>query len=198
MEKSTIINIFMEVWPMMLIFCVVVISLRIVFILKTNHNFVVYKELFYLAFLIYIMLLFHIVTFQDVTWSTSNFTPFKEIFRYTFGSRAFYKNVVGNMIMFMPYGFFVSYFISLKKPYLILLLSLIVSITIETTQLVIGRVFDIDDIFLNILGAFIGYLIYRFLSEVIKKLPSFLKKDYIYNIIIISVIIGIITIFIVL
>ena len=93
---------------------------------------------------------------------------------------------------------FVSYFISLKKPYLILLLSLIVSITIETTQLVIGRVFDIDDIFLNILGAFIGYLIYRFLSEVIKKLPSFLKKDYIYNIIIISVIIGIITIFIVL
>ena len=90
------------------------------------------------------MLLFHIVTFQDVTWSTSNFTPFKEIFRYTFGSRAFYKNVVGNMIMFMPYGF-VSYFISLK-PYLILLLSLIVSITIETTQL-IGRVFDIDDIF---------------------------------------------------
>ena len=198
MEKSTIINIFMEVWPMMLIFCMVIISLRIVFILKTNHNFVVYKELFYLSFLIYIMLLFHIVTFQDVTWSTSNFTPFKEIFRYTFGSRAFYKNVVGNMIMFMPYGFFVSYFISLKKPYLILLLSLIVSITIETTQLVIGRVFDIDDIFLNILGAFIGYLIYRFLSEVIKKLPSFLKKDYIYNIIIISVIIGIITIFIVL
>ena len=32
-----------------------------------------------------------VVTFQDVSWSTSNFTPFKEIFRYEIGDRLFYK-----------------------------------------------------------------------------------------------------------
>ncbi len=196
MEKSTIVNLFVEVWPMLLIFCVVIISLRIVHIIKNDLNVVIYNELFYLAFLMYIMLLFHIVTFQDVTWSTSNFIPFKEIFRYSIGTPAFYKNVVGNLIMFLPYGFFVSYFIKSKKPYLIILLSLIVSITIETTQMVIGRVFDVDDIFLNVLGAIIGYLVYKVLNKIVDKLPLFLKKDYIYNIIIMLTIISVFIMFI--
>ncbi len=191
--KTVIINLFLEVWPMILIFCVVIISLRIIYIFKNKIEFVIYKELLYLAFLIYIMLLFHIVTFQDVGWSTSNFTPFKEIFRYDFGSRAFYKNVVGNMIMFMPYGFFVSYFIKLKKPYLILFLSIVVSVTIEATQMAIGRVFDIDDIFLNILGGIVGFYIYRLIAKITDKIPSFLKKTYIYNImIVLGIILGVI------
>ncbi|MDD2181486.1 MAG: VanZ family protein [Bacilli bacterium] len=198
MEKEAIINLFTEVWPMMLIFCVVIVSLRVVYIFKNNQKFVIYKELLYLAFLLYIMLLFHVVTFQDVVWSSSNFTPFKEMFRYTFGSKGFYKNVVGNMIMFMPYGFFVSYFIKLKKPYIVLVLSLIVSITIETTQMIIGRVFDIDDIFLNILGAFIGYFVYRVFAKAVDKLPALLKKDHIYNIIIILIIIFLLTTFVIL
>ncbi|MDD4547744.1 MAG: VanZ family protein [Bacilli bacterium] len=183
---------------MILLFCVVIISLRITYIFKRKVKVAIYNEIFYLIFLVYILFLFHIVTFQDVGWSTSNFTPFKEIFRYDFGSNAFYKNVVGNMIMFMPYGLFVSYFIQLKKPYIIFILSFIVSITIETTQLVIGRVFDIDDIFLNILGGLFGFLIYHFLEKLINKLPSFLKKDWIYNIITILVICAGVVFFIVL
>lgn len=179
----------MEVWPMILIFCVVLISLRIVYIIKTKTKFVLYNELFYLAFLIYIMLLFHIVTFQDVVWSSSNFIPFKEIFRYDIGSKLFYKNVIGNMIMFMPYGFFVSYFTRLKKPYLIFFLSLLVSVTIESTQMAIGRVFDIDDIFLNVLGGVIGFYIYRILFKIVDSFPAFLKKPIVYNIIILLMIV---------
>lgn len=198
MEKELIISLLSGVWPMILLFCVVIISLRITYILKRKVKVAIYNEIFYLIFLVYILFLFHIVTFQDVAWSTSNFTPFKEIFRYDFGSNAFYKNVVGNMIMFMPYGLFVSYFIRLKKPYIILVLSFIVSMTVETTQLVIGRVFDIDDIFLNILGGLFGFLIYCFLDKLINNLPSFLKKDWIYNIITILVICAGVAFFIVL
>ena len=198
MEKDLIINLFRGVWPMVLIFCVVIISLRIIYIIKYKIKFVLYEELFYLAFLVYIMLLFHIVTFQDVSWSTSNFTFFKEIFRYRVGSRVFYRNVIGNMMMFMPYGLFVSYFFKLKRPYLIIFLSLIVSITIETTQMVIGRVFDVDDILLNVLGGLIGYLLYKILKKIISKLPSFLKKTYLYNIIVILVIVMLLLIFVVL
>ncbi len=198
MEKDLIINLFRGVWPMVLIFCVVIISLRIIYIIKYKIKFVLYEELFYLAFLVYIMLLFHIVTFQDVSWSSSNFTFFKEIFRYRVGSRVFYRNVIGNMMMFMPYGLFVSYFFKLKRPYLIIFLSLIVSITIETTQMVIGRVFDVDDILLNVLGGLIGYLLYKILKKIISKLPSFLKKTYLYNIIVILVIVMLLLIFVVL
>ncbi len=198
MEKDLIINLFRGVWPMVLIFCVVIISLRIIYIIKYKIKFVLYEELFYLAFLVYIMLLFHIVTFQDVSWSSSNFTFFKEIFRYRVGSRVFYRNVIGNMMMFMPYGLFVSYFFKLKRPYLIIFLSLIVSITIETTQMVIGRVFDVDDILLNVLGGLIGYLLYKILKKIISKLPSFLKKTYLYNIIVILVIVMLFIIIVVL
>ncbi len=181
--KSTITMLFNEIWPMILIFSVVLVTLRITYVLKNKVKFVLYKELIYLGFIIYIMLLFNTVTFKDVTWSTANYTPFKEIFRYSIGSAKFYRNVIGNMIMFMPYGFFISYFLKLKKPYLVFLLSLIVSITIETTQLVIGRVFDVDDILLNVFGALLGYFIYKVMDYFYGKAPSFLKKDYIYNII---------------
>lgn len=84
--------------------------MRITYILKYKVDFILYKELFSLLFVIYVMCLFYVVTFQDVSWSTSNFIPFKEIFRYEFGTKLFFKNVIGNMIMFVPFGFFVSYF----------------------------------------------------------------------------------------
>src|SRR5699024_1806752 len=109
-----------------------------------------------LLFIIYVLCLFYVVTFQDVSWSTSNFTPFSEMFRYEIGSRLFIKNVLGNVILFLPYGFFAAYYLKLKKPWSILGLSILVSLTIETTQLLIGRVFDIDDIILNTIGGLFG------------------------------------------
>ena len=142
-----------------------------------------------LGFVLYIMFLFYVVTFQDVTWSTSNFIPFKEMFRYRFASSLFIRNVLGNMLMFIPFGFFVSYFLKLKKPISILLLSLLISSTIETTQLLIGRVFDVDDILLNVVGGVFGFFIWWILFKIKAHLPSFLKKEAFYNIIIALVLI---------
>ncbi len=184
MFRATIINIFENVWPMMLIVMTILISLRIAHVILNKTEVYLYKELLMLGFIIYIMCLFYVVTFQDVSWSTSNFVPFKEMFRYEFGSRMFIKNVAGNMLMFMPYGFFISYFLKLKKPSAIFLLSLIVSLTIETTQSLIGRVFDVDDIILNVLGAFIGFGIFYFLDRLRDSFPPILKKTWVYNIII--------------
>ncbi len=179
--KYTITMLLHDIWPMILIFSIVLVTLRITYIVKYNIKFKLYKELFALGFIIYIMLLFNAVTFKDVSWSTANYIPFKEIMRYSVGSAKFYQNVIGNMVMFMPYGFFVSFFLKLKKPYIILILSSIVSLTIEVTQLMIGRVFDVDDIMLNILGAFLGYLIYKLMYLFNKLLPNFIKKNWFYN-----------------
>lgn len=191
MFETTIVNILSNVWPMVVIFTVILISFRLAYIRKYQEKFILYKELFMLAFIIYIMCLFHVVTFQDVSWSSSNFIPFKEMFRYELGSMKFLKNVIGNMLMFAPYGFFISYFLKAEKKSTIIYLSIIVSLTIEVTQLMIGRVFDVDDIMLNVLGGLFGYYIYKLIYTIKEHLPSYLKKNIVYNIIAIVSLFGV-------
>lgn len=190
MFRTTFLSIFSETWPMILICSVIIVSMRIVWIIKEKKEIIFYKELLGLCFIIYVMCLFYVVTFQDVSWSTSNFVPFKEMFRYQIGSTLFFKNVLGNMIMFMPYGFFVSYFLKLKKPISIFLLSVLTSFTIEFTQLQIGRVFDVDDILLNIIGAFLGFFVYYLINKMKEHVPPILKKQVIYNILIVILIVS--------
>ena len=189
--RETILNIFEDIWPMLFIFSVIIVSLRLVYLIKNKEKFIFYQEMLMLGFIIYITALFRVVTFQDVSWSSSNFIPFEEMFRYEFGTQLFYKNVVGNMLMFIPYGFFISYFLKIKKPWLIFFLTTLVSITIEVTQLLIGRVFDIDDIMLNIVGGLLGFIIY-YLFVKIKSKISLLQKQYIYNIMMVIIILVIV------
>ena len=179
MFLGSIRQILLDIWPSLIICCVIIISLRVTYLINNKIKFVFYKEILMLGFIMYIIVLFEVVTFQDVSWSSSNFIPFKEMLRYEFGTKLFFKNVIGNMLMFIPFGFFTSYFLKLKKIYSIFLLTLLTSITIETTQLLIGRVFDIDDIFLNIIGGIVGYFIFKIIYKI-----KLLKKDFIYNIII--------------
>ena len=193
MFDITVKNILANIWPMVLIITIILSSLRLANILKYKKEFKFYEEILKLGFIIYIMSLFYVVTFQDVSWSTSNYIPFKEIFRYQLFSNSFNKNVIGNMIMFMPYGFFVSYFLKTDKKTEIFLMSLIVSITIEITQLLIGRVFDVDDIMLNVCGGILGYFVYRLIHNFKNKLPNILKNDIFYNIMVTLILIIIFT-----
>ena len=109
------------------------------------------------------------------------------MFRYSFGSPKFVKNVVGNILMFLPFGFFVSYYLKANKVGYPLVLTLIVSLTIELVQLKIGRVFDIDDVILNVIGGFCGFLIYVGLSAISNRLPKFMKRDSFINFIFILI-----------
>lgn len=180
--SNTIQGVVNLTWPMLLISIVVLVSFRISYIIKKQDKFVFYKELLKLSFIIYILCLFQVVTFtDDVTWSTNNFIPFKEILRYSITSRLFLKNVIGNMVMFLPFGFFISYYLENKKPYLTVLLTLIASIAIESVQLAIGRVFDVDDILLNLCGGMLGYLLYYILYRISEKVPSVFKSDWFLN-----------------
>ena len=189
MFKNSIVSIFEEVWPMLLICSIIAVQLRAVYLYKNKKPLILYKELLYLISIIYIMCLFYVVTFQDVSWSTSNFTLFKEMFRYEFGTKLFFHNVIGNMLMFIPFGFLISYFLKLEKPYSIIILSFITSVTIEVTQLLIGRVFDVDDIILNVIGGLIGFLLFYILGKIEKHLPNWLKKGWIYSIIMVILIV---------
>jgi Glycopeptide antibiotics resistance protein len=169
--SSTIFEIVKEVLPVIIICLVVISTLRITYFIKTKAKPNIISETFALIFIAYIMCLFYVVTFQDIdaSWSASNFIPFQEMFRYEFGSRLFIKNVLGNMLMFIPFGFFSSYFLKEKKVLVIFVITVIVSLAIEFTQLKIGRVFDIDDILLNIVGGVIGYYLYRLFFKILSN-----------------------------
>ncbi|MEG0408734.1 MAG: VanZ family protein [Bacilli bacterium] len=187
MLREQILEVILNTWPMILICMVIIITLRITYFIKNKTKPIIYKELLSAAFIIYVLCLFYVVTFQDVNYANSNFIPFKEMFRYDFGTRLFIKNIIGNIVLFIPYGFFIGYYLKLEKFKLSFLLTLIVSITIETTQLAIGRVFDIDDILLNVIGGLLGTYVYTVLSKIKGVLPASLQKSWFYNIIILLI-----------
>ena len=65
MLKEMVIEIFGGAWPMIVIFSVILSSIRITYLIVKKEKFVFYKELTYLLFIIYLLSLFYIVTFQD-------------------------------------------------------------------------------------------------------------------------------------
>ncbi len=186
MIKNALIDTLEKIWPMTAIFIVVLASIRIVyFLVNRNEKFVFYKEITSLLFVVYVLFLFYIVTFQDNNYGFSNFIPFQEMFRYDLNSKLFLRNVIGNILLFVPLGWFITYYTKTNKIYASFFLSLFISSVIELIQLKIGRVFDIDDIILNIVGGTIGYLFYMLFYKIKEKLPNFLKKDWFLNLIIV-------------
>ncbi len=181
--KDTIHGVVNFTWPMLIISIVIMVSVRLAYLIKEKQKIVLYKEILMLCFAIYILCLFQVVTFQDdVSWSSNNFIPFNEILRYDITSRLFWKNVIGNMIMFLPFGFFISYYLRSEKLRVPLLLTLIASIAIEIVQMCIGRVFDVDDIILNLLGGTLGFYIYYVLRLIGEKFPKVFHNDWVLSI----------------
>ncbi len=93
-----------------------------------------------------------------------NFRPFREIMRYitycrTIGFARVFINLAGNVIAFMPFGFFVPHLSRRKLNFwTVTLLALEFSVIVEVLQLFtkVGCC-DIDDVILNTLGGMLGY-----------------------------------------
>lgn len=175
-------NIFNTTWPMVFVSLVILVSFRLSYIYKNKVKLILYKEIFLFFFAFYILCLFQIVTSTDISVSYgNNFIPFKEIMRYKLFSTLFFKNVVGNVLLFLPYGYFVGRYFSGKSKKLSIFLITLASVAIEYTQLSIGRVFDVDDILLNVIGGTIGYMIFLFSDKIYSKLPSFFRSVWFLN-----------------
>lgn len=190
--KNIIEDMWPNMWPMIVFISVVAITLRCFYLFKGSKKFVLHKEIMGLVFIIYILCLYYILTYQDIGSGGINLTPFKEMFRYSFGSYKFMKNIVGNILLFIPFGFFTSYYLNNKRTIISLIIPLIISICAEGIQYHIGRVFDVDDIILNVLGGFLGYLLYICLNAIRSRLPRFMRSDAFINFVIIIIVILII------
>ena len=190
--KEQVLLILGYSWPMIVMTVIVAITVRVGYLRKNNEKAILYKEIFNLLFILYILCLFHAVTYQDVSWASANLIPFKEILRYDLGSNLFYRNIFGNLLLFLPYGLYITYYLDLKKPLSVMGYAFIISLSIELIQSIIGRVFDVDDIILNVLGALLGYFIYRLFDRFEDILPDWLKKEWLIDILVIGLVGGVI------
>ena len=193
MIPSDILNFIKDLWPMFLLFIIVVCSIRILDIIMNKKKVIIYQELASFVFIIYLLLLFELVTSTDFESYSNNFIPFKEIMRYSLNSSLFYKNVIGNILLLIPFGYFVSFYLNNLKWYIALILTIVTSISTEIIQMYIGRSFDIDDILLNLIGGILGYLVYKLQYRLINLLPEKLKKNWLANLIAIILFIFIVT-----
>lgn len=177
-------NAIEKIWPMLTIFLVVIIAIRISYLRINRERFVFYREFLNLVFVVYVLILFQLLTDAEInTTGGLNLVPFTEMFRYRIGSTLFYSNVIGNILIFLPFGYFVSGYVKATKISHILFISAISSFTVELVQLQIGRSFDVDDVILNVIGAIAGFLLYIALNAIKKHLPRFLQSDIFYNVI---------------
>ena len=188
--RNAIVDVINMSWPTVVIVVTIVTIMRVAYIIRNDRKtFHLYEELFNLVFIIYLLVLFELVTSQDLTGGGTNLVPFKEILRYNIMSMSFIKQVVGNILLFVPLGYFVSHYCKLKGIVGITIVSLLSSVTIEITQHFIGRSVDIDDVILNVFGGIIGYLLYKFMKKIEEKLPRVFRRRWFYNLISIAVMI---------
>jgi len=110
-----------------------------------------------------------------------NLIPFKTIVSYIIGISKYkldvwFFNLFGNILAFMPMGFLLPIiFHTLKSFKRITTLTFLISFFLEMTQFLLKLgITDIDDVILNTLGGFLGYLL-LILSR--KILNQIMKKD---------------------
>lgn len=139
------------------------------------------QKMGWVIFLCYLILLAYFLFFSDYFGRGShtqqeyayNLTPFKEIrrfivYRHVVGIQSFFLNIVGNIVGFMPFGFFLPVISRRSRHwYNTVLLSYLFSLSIETIQLVfkVGS-FDVDDMILNTLGGMLGYILYKIVQNI--------------------------------
>lgn len=132
------------------------IFLRIISRIKYKNKIDIKKEFVLVLFIAYLLILFSIVTYPLNDYGLNNYKIFSEILRYKIGSKEFIQNIIGNILLFIPFGMFLEYYFKIKVISLIII-TILYSFSIEFIQILINRVFDIDDVILNLIGSIIGY-----------------------------------------
>jgi glycopeptide antibiotics resistance protein len=99
-----------------------------------------------------------------------NFELFKIFKIYKLSS----KQIIGNFIMLLPLGIFLPLLYKKVSNFLqVLIASLLISTLIELLQLITSfRSADVDDIFLNTLGACTGFIFYKLVELIVKSASS--------------------------
>lgn len=102
----------------------------------------------------------------------TNFVPFhtmKDLLHHH-PFNEFIMNNVGNIVLFVPFGLFLSLkFNKQKSLNKVILSGMLLSVTIECIQIFIpNRWTDIDDVILNTIGTGVGYYLFNLIYKILK------------------------------
>ena len=140
--------------------------------MKKKHKRII-RFFSWILFIIYLIVMVYFLFFSEqfgrVPSDTYhyNLKPFTEIKRYLnyakeIGSFYVILNLLGNVVCFMPFGFVLPILSNKQRNiFKVTFLSFLCSVTVELIQLVskLGSC-DIDDVILNTLGGFLGYILF--------------------------------------
>ena len=189
MNAGSILGYFLQAVPLTIVVGVVYAIFRVVFLQQRKRRIAWLTEIMRLLFVCYLTGLCSLVILPANFWLhvydgiffgwweyMGSFFGFGEINliptvvkcfsgEYSLGSWV-KEMLVGNVAMFMPFGFFLPFVTARLDKKDIFKVALIVPLIAEVLQLIVGRNFDIDDLICNFLGIVIGF----FIAEGVKKI----------------------------
>jgi glycopeptide antibiotics resistance protein len=138
---------------------------------------ITFAAIFYFVLLFYIFFLARRRRGPALPWGERylNLIPLKEKYDYFVHEpgtphlqpREFYIDLFGNILLFIPFAFCFYFFFKIKEARKNILISIIISVSIELTQFLLSiGVADIDDVILNTIGATIGVFLLKLLIKV--------------------------------
>lgn len=140
-------------------------------------------------FILYIGFLIYFLIFSDWYGRTGaareyryNLVLFKEIkrfwmYREQLGYFATFTNLFGNVLIFVPYGFFLPMASRYRSFFGTLFYSFGLSLCVEVFQLVtkVGS-FDVDDLLLNTIGGVLGYISFVICNAIRRRYDADRKR----------------------
>lgn len=140
--------------------------------MKRKHKKII-RIFSWILFIIYLCMMVYFLFFSEQLGRTPsdtyhyNLKPFTEIKRYInysreIGSFNVILNLIGNVVCFMPFGFVMPILSDKQRNiFKVTFLSFLCSVIIELIQLVskLGSC-DVDDVILNTMGGFLGYVMF--------------------------------------
>ncbi|MDY4887636.1 MAG: VanZ family protein [Eubacteriales bacterium] len=195
MMSDTPFGMFLQVVPITLLVGIIYAVIRFVIVKKRNIPVAFGTEFMRLLFICYLTGLINLVLVPTNLWTciwfflkngykgAELYPPFSGGFNFVpslikalsgelvLGSWV-KKMLIGNILMFVPLGFFLPFVSEKLTGRNIIKIAAIVPATVEIIQLVVGRSFDVDDLLMNFAGIVIGY----FAAVVVKTLAHKMKK----------------------
>lgn len=165
---------------------VILVIWLICMIFSKKHKLSIKRIILISLFYLYIIMVFGVTLFPIDNYPMEyppghNFIPFYTIIQLVkdLPLSIAIKQIFGNIIMFMPFGFLIPFFVNKNKLLLTLSYSLVFTILIEFLQYILGvivvgsqyRSVDVDDVILNMLGSLIGFFVFV-------VTPRFIKEPY--------------------
>ena len=128
------------------------------------------KKLYFIFIILYTSLLLYWMFFGfgrtpnvEKTMQLIPFTTIYKVFTQVDDFKYFSVNIIGNVVVFIPFGFLGIFFEKLKKAKFLFPVFILGICFIEFLQFITKRGYaEIDDVILNAMGVAIGFWVYRF------------------------------------